>query len=148
MIVHRMGVPGRDGGMFSVPGGENIGLTRGLSLAARQAAFDFAVFLTDPTQAAEFSIQTGFNATRQSAFETPEIQQHIAQNPQVGLPREIMASAQKELALQNLAEVRDILPNYFGAVFNGRTDDRAKSMIPRFHCATWPWRSGQPTRKL
>ena len=115
-----MGIPGKEPGTsYSVPGGGNIYLVSGLTDAERQAAFDFAVFLTDPGRAADFSIQTGYIATRTSAFDEDSMREYIGENPQAGETRSILASAEKELALQNLGEVRTIFHNYLQAAFNG-----------------------------
>ncbi|MCK5248557.1 MAG: extracellular solute-binding protein, partial [Spirochaetaceae bacterium] len=115
-----MGIPGKQRGTsFSVPGGGNIYLLSGLSDAERKAAFDFAVFLTDPAKAADFSIRTGYIATRFSAFNQPAMKEYIKTNPQAGEIREILSSAGKELSLQNLGQVRSIFHNYLQAAYNG-----------------------------
>lgn len=116
-------IPGpQPGNGFSVPGGGNLYMSAGLSAAEQQVAFDFARFLTEPERAADFSIQTGYIATRSSAFEVPAMQQYIAENPQAGESLNILANAGKELAVQNLGEVRTIFHNYLQAAFNGEID--------------------------
>ena len=121
-----MGIPGKKRGTsFSVPGGGNIYLLSGLSDAERQAAFDFAVFLTDPAKAADFSINTGYIATRFSAFDQPAMKEYIAANPQAGENRGILSSAGKELSLQNLGQVRSIFHNYLQAAYNGEMSPAA-----------------------
>jgi sn-glycerol 3-phosphate transport system substrate-binding protein len=112
-------IPGPDGGGYSVPGGGNLYMTSGLSDAQKQAAFEFAVFLTEPARAANFSIQTGYIATRESAFAQESMQTYISENPQAGQTRDVLATAGKELAVQNLGEVRNIFHNYLQAAYNG-----------------------------
>jgi sn-glycerol 3-phosphate transport system substrate-binding protein len=115
-----MGIPGKQRGTsFSVPGGGNLYMVSGLTDAERQAAFEFAVFLTDPARAADFSIQTGYIATRSSAFEDAAMKEYVSTNPQAGETRSILAAAGKELALQNLGQVRSIFHNYLQAAING-----------------------------
>ena len=115
-----MGIPGkRRGTSYSVPGGGNLYLVSGLTDAERQAAFDLAVFLTDPARAADFSIQTGYIATRSSAFEDAAMKEYVAANPQAGETRSILADGGKELSLQNLGQVRSIFHNYLQAAYNG-----------------------------
>ncbi len=116
------GIPGRNGGSYSVPGGGNLYMIAGLSEAEKQAAFDFAVFLTEPSRAADFSIRTGFIGSREAAFAEPAMQTYIAENPQAGETREILAQAGKELSVQNLGEVRNIFHNYLQAAYNGEQD--------------------------
>jgi sn-glycerol 3-phosphate transport system substrate-binding protein len=113
------GIPGPDGGSYSVPGGGNIYMTAGLSDAQKQAAFDFAVFITEASRAANFSIQTGYIATRASAFGEDVMQEYISENPQAGQTRDVLATAGKELAVQNLGEVRNIFHNHLQAAING-----------------------------
>lgn len=121
-----MGIPGKSrGSSFSVPGGGNIYMVAGKSEAEQQAAFDFAVFLTDPARAADFSINTGYIATRASAFDVPAMMEYVAANPQAGETRGILADAGKELALQNLGQVRSIFHNYLQAAYNGEMSAQA-----------------------
>ena len=114
-----MGIPGPDGGTSSVPGGGNIYMVAGMDEAEAQAAFDFAVFLTRPENAAEFSVQTGYIATGVKAASDPVMRAYAADNPQVADVQEALASAGKELSLQNLGEVRNIFHNYLQAAYNG-----------------------------
>ncbi|HKK48906.1 MAG TPA: ABC transporter substrate-binding protein [Alkalispirochaeta sp.] len=119
------GIPGPDGGSYSVPGGGNIYMTAGLSEAQKQAAFDFAVFITEASRAADFSIQTGYIATRESAFGEEAMQAYISQNPQAGQTRDVLATAGKELSVQNLGEVRNIFHNHLQAAINGDMEPAA-----------------------
>lgn len=115
-----MGVPGVvPGTQYSVPGGGNLYITAGLDERTRRVAFDFATFLTRPENTAAFSIQTGYIATRDSAFDEPEMKAFIAEHPQAGETRDILEFAGKELALQNLGEVRSIFHKYLQAAING-----------------------------
>lgn len=100
-------------------------MTAGLSEAQKQAAFDFAVFITEASRAADFSIQTGYIATRESAFGEEAMQAYISQNPQAGQTRDVLATAGKELSVQNLGEVRNIFHNHLQAAINGDMEPAA-----------------------
>ena len=127
-----MAIPGRNGGGYSVPGGGNIYLVSGLSEAEKRAAVDFAVFLTSPERAADFSIQTGYIATRKTAFTVKTMQRYIAENPQADQTRAVLEQAGKEMSLQNLAEVRTIFHNHIQSAFNGEeTPSRAMAQAQR-----------------
>jgi sn-glycerol 3-phosphate transport system substrate-binding protein len=116
-------IPGpQPGAGYSVPGGGNLYMSAGLSEAQQEAAFAFARFLTETERAADFSIQTGYIATRSSSFEVPAMEAYIAENPQAGESLGILANAGKELSLQNLGEVRTIFHNYLQSAFNGEID--------------------------
>ena len=115
-----MGIPGRkEGSEYSVPGGGNIYMIAGMDEAEKKAAFDFALFMTDASRAARFSIATGYIATRKSSLEDSEMKAYIADNPQVDDVRNVLAQAGKEFALQNLGEVRNIFHKYLQSAFNG-----------------------------
>lgn len=113
-------IPGPDSGAgFSVPGGGNLYLTAGLSEAEKKAAMEFALYLTTPEKVADFSIHTGYIATRLSAFDTAAMKEYIAEYPQAGESRNILSQAGKELAIQNLGEVRTIFHSKIQAAING-----------------------------
>ena len=113
-------VPGpKAGSAASVPGGGNIYMIAGMSDAEKQAAFDFAVFLTGASRAAEFSIKSGYIATSKSAAEDPAMKAYAAENPQVAQVQEALAKAGKELSLQNLGEVRTIFHSAIQSAYNG-----------------------------
>jgi len=113
-------IPGpKPGKGYSVPGGGNLYLTAGLSEAEKKAAMAFALFLVSPENAADFSIETGYIATRSSAFETSAMKDYVALYPQAGQSLEILAQAGKELSLQNLGEVRTIFHSKIQAAING-----------------------------
>lgn len=114
-----MGMPGTVKPYASVPGGGNLYITAGLSDAEEQAAFDFAVFLTDPEREAEFSKATGYIVPRYSAAETKTMQDYFAEVPQALDAMKALEYAEKELALQNLGEVRGIFHKYLQSAING-----------------------------
>ncbi len=47
----------------------------------REAALRFARFLTEPERAADWSIRTGYIATRPEAYETPSMREYVAEIP-------------------------------------------------------------------
>lgn len=121
-----MGIPGKNGKSYSVPGGGNLYVTKGLTDAQARASVEFAIFLTSPEKVANFSINTGYIATRGSAFDTKALRDYISVNPQAGEARGILENAGKELAVQNFGEVRNIFHKYIQAAYNGEmTADEA-----------------------
>lgn len=116
------GVPGKDGGSYSVTGGGNMYLVAGIDDATAQAAWDFVQWLTAPEQTVDWSIQTGYYNTRDSGFELPAWQDYIAENPQAEESRLMLDSAAREFSVQSLADVRTILHTEILAVLNGEKD--------------------------
>ena len=115
-----MGVPGKKPGTgYSVPGGGNLYMVAGADEAQKKAAYDFAVFITEASRAADFSIATGYIATRKSSMGDAAMKAYVAENPQVMQVQDVLADAGKEFAIQNLGEVRTIFHKYLQAAFNG-----------------------------
>lgn len=117
-----MGVPGKDGGSYSVTGGGNLYLVEGIDEATAAAAWDFVQWLTSPEQTVDWSINTGYYNTRDSGFELPAWQEYATANPQVDEARSMLDSAVREFSVQSLADVRNVLHTQILAVLNGETD--------------------------
>jgi sn-glycerol 3-phosphate transport system substrate-binding protein len=114
-----MPLPGKKPGTYaSVPGGGNLYMLKDAPADQKQAAFKLVQFLTQPERVADFSIKTGYIATRKSAYDTPAMKDTIAKAPQAGQTRDVLQYAGKELMTQNLAKVRDIFQNYLQLAFN------------------------------
>ncbi|MEW5869809.1 MAG: ABC transporter substrate-binding protein [Chloroflexota bacterium] len=115
-----MAYPGKEAGTYaSVPGGGNFYILKGAPQAEQDAAWLFIQFLTSPELAADFSIQTGYIASRASAFDTEAMKAYVAKVPQALQARDALKYAQGELAIQDLGEVRGIFHSYIQKAFNG-----------------------------
>ncbi len=115
-----MPVPGKKPGTFAtVPGGGNLYILKGAPKEQQDAAWEFIKFLTQPEYVANFSINTGYIATRQAAYETPAMKDYLQKVPQAAKIRESLQYAGKEFAVQNLGEVRNIFHKYLQAAYNG-----------------------------
>lgn len=114
-----MGVPGKDGGQFSVTGGGNLYMMAGIDDATAQAAWDFVAWLTEPAQTVDWAINTGYFNTRESGFELDAWTEYAAANPQVDQARETIDFAVREFSVQSLAQVRDVFHAQVLAVLNG-----------------------------
>lgn len=115
-----MAVPGKNPGTFAtVPGGGNLYILKGAPKEQQDAAWEFIKFLTQPEIVADFSINTGYIATRQAAYETAAMQEHFQEVPQAAQIRDFLQYAGKEFAVQNLGEVRNIFHKYLQAAYNG-----------------------------
>jgi len=114
-----MAIPGKKTGTYaSVPGGGNLYMLKGVPEIQQQAAFKFIQFLTEPARAADFSIQTGYIAARKSSYDTDVMKSYIQKVPQAASARDALQYAGKELAVQNLGEVRTVFHKYLQAAFN------------------------------
>jgi len=116
-----MPVPGKKKGTYaSVPGGGNLYILKKASAEEKKAAFKFALFLTEPQRAADFSINTGYIATRKSAYSTDAMAAYLNKVPQAGSTRDALKYAGRELSVQNLGKVRNIFHKYLQAAFNSK----------------------------
>jgi sn-glycerol 3-phosphate transport system substrate-binding protein len=115
-----MPVPGKETGTYaSVPGGGNMYILDGATQQEKDAAWKFIQFLTTPDNAADFSIKTGYIATRQSAYDTQAMKDYIAKVPQAAATRDALKYAQAEFAVQDLGEIRTSFNDYLQKAFNG-----------------------------
>ena len=115
-----MAYPGKEEGSYaSVPGGGNFYILKGAPQEQQDAAWKFIEFLTSPELAADFSIQTGYIASRTSAYETDALKAYAAKVPQALQARDALQYAEGELAIQDLGEVRGIFHSYIQKAFNG-----------------------------
>ncbi len=121
-----MPLPGKKPGTYaSVPGGGNLYIMKGAPADQQAAAFKFIEFLTQPDNVANFSINTGYIATRKSAYETTAMKDYIAKVPQAAETRDVLKYAGKEMSLQDLGKVRDIYQNYLQEALNGKMTPEA-----------------------
>lgn len=115
-----MPYPGKEEGTYaSVPGGGNFYIMKDAPQEQKDAAWKFIEFITSPELAADYSIQTGYIASRMSAYDTPAMQEYTAEVPQALQARDALQYAEGELDIQNLGQVRSIFHNYIQKAFNG-----------------------------
>ncbi len=115
-----MPIPGKQAGTFaSVPGGGNFYILKDVPAAQQEAAWKFIEFVTRPQYVADFSINTGYIATRASAYDTEAMQSYTAEVPQALAARDALQYAGAELSTQNLGQVRNIFHDYLQRAYNG-----------------------------
>ena len=115
-----MPLPGKEAGTYAtVPGGGNLYIMNGVDQAQQDAAWAFIEFLSRPENMADYSINTGYIASRASAYETEAMQSYLEDAPQAAAMRDSLEYAGAELSLQNLGEVRNIFHSYLQAAYNG-----------------------------
>ena len=118
---------------FGAPtGGGNFYLLKGADPAKRDAALEFIKWMTTPEMAARWSIDSGYVATRESAWETPAMQEYTNQYPQALTARDQLQYAQAELPLYALQEIKDIVSKAEQDIVLGRaTADEALTEAQR-----------------
>jgi sn-glycerol 3-phosphate transport system substrate-binding protein len=115
-----MALPGQEADTYAtVVGGGNLYIMDGVPQEQKEAAWRFIEFLTDAERAADFSVQTGYIAARQSSYDTDIMKEHITAVPQAGEAKDVLQYAGAEFSVQNLGEVRNIFHDYLQQAYNG-----------------------------
>lgn len=100
-------------------GGGNFYITNGISPERQAAAWRFIRFCTSTEQAANWSINTGYVATRESCYETELLKQYYGDFPQALVAYQQLPYAQPELTTYNAAEMWRILNDNIQAAVTG-----------------------------
>ncbi|MUK87374.1 extracellular solute-binding protein [Ornithinibacillus sp. L9] len=110
----------------SPTGGGNIYLFKDVPEENRDAAIKFIEFLTEPERVAQWSIDTGYVATRESAYETDKLKKYVEEFPAALVAREQLEYSDSELATYQNGEVQKILNDNIQSILTGdRTVDEA-----------------------
>ena len=100
-------------------GGGNFYISSGISEDRVQAAWKFIKFATATERAAQWSLDTGYVATRQSCFDTDLIKNYYAEVPQAAVAYEQLPYAKPELTTYNAAEIWRVLNDNIQAAVVG-----------------------------
>lgn len=109
-------------------GGGNFYISSGLSEERVQAAWKFIKFATETQRAAQWSLDTGYVATRESCFETDLLKNYYEELPQAKVAYEQIPYSAPELTTYNAAEIWRVLnDNIQAAVVGDLTPQEALS---------------------
>ena len=100
-------------------GGGNFYISSNISEDRVQAAWKFIKFATSTDRAAQWSLDTGYVATRQSCFDTDLIKDYYAEVPQASVAYEQLPYAKPELTTYNAAEIWRVLNDNIQAAVVG-----------------------------
>lgn len=108
------------GKQYGAPtGGGNFYIASGISQERQDAAWKFIKFACSTEHAAQWSIDTGYVATRESSFETDLLKDYYASFPQAKVAYEQLEFAQPELTTYSAAEMWRILNDNIQAAITG-----------------------------
>lgn len=114
-------LPAKDS--FGSPtGGGNFYIFKGVSEERQQAAFDFIKWMTDDERVAQWSIDTGYVATRPSAYETERMKAYAEEFPYCLVARDQLEYGYAELSTYNQAEVQKAIDDAISYVMTGQQD--------------------------
>ena len=103
----------------SVLGGGNIYIFKGASPDQQAAAFKFAKFMTSDAILADWSIQTGYVAPRDAAWETPALKAYTEKVPEALVARDQIPVSVPEFSTHENARTTQILNDALGAALTG-----------------------------
>ena len=107
----------------SPTGGGNFYLFKGVPEEQTQAAYTFIKWMTsDPERVAQWSIDTGYVATRPEAYETERMKQYTADFPQALVARDQLEYGHAEFSVYDQGAVQDILDTAIESVMTGASD--------------------------
>lgn len=99
----------------SATGGANFYIFDGISEEKLAATWKFIRWMTEPERAAQWSIDTGYVATRQSCFDLDIMKEYLAKIPQAKTAGDQLIYAGSELMLYDNTRCWDILKNAIDA---------------------------------
>lgn len=109
-------------------GGGNFYISNGIPMERVEAAWRFIKFATSTERAAQWSLDTGYVATRQSCFETQLLKDYYEKLPQAKVAYEQIPIAKPELTTYSAAEIwRTLNDNIQSAVTGEATAQEALS---------------------
>lgn len=114
-------------------GGGNFYISNGISKERAQAAWKFIKFATSTERAAQWSLDTGYVATRESCYETDLIKNYYKEVPQAAVAYQQLPYAKPELTTYNASEVWTILNDNIQAAVVG--DVTAKEALDQAQTA-------------
>jgi sn-glycerol 3-phosphate transport system substrate-binding protein len=108
-------------GFGAATGGGNMYMLKGIPADHQAAAWKFIQFMTSADIQADWSINTGYIASRQSAYDTLEMKNHIAMVPLSAIPQKGLQYAGPELATHDNAQIQKFLGDAVQAVLTGKS---------------------------
>ena len=109
----------------SPTGGGNFYLFKKTTPEERKAALEFVKWLTAPERAADWSMATGYVATRPDAYDTPKLKAYAAEFPQAVVARDQFKFATPELSTFQTGRVRKALDDAIQAALTGQKTPEA-----------------------
>lgn len=104
----------------SPTGGGNFYVFKKTTPEERKAALAFVKWMTTPERAADWSMATGYVATRADAYETPKLKAYASEFPPAVVARDQFQYATPELATFQTGRVRKLLDDAIQASLTGQ----------------------------
>ncbi len=106
-------------------GGASLIIPKGLSEDQKKASFKLIKWLTSPTVSGEWSRFTGYFAPNKAAYDTPEMKEFMAKNPDAQVAIDQLVYARPWFATYNTVAVRKTLEDEMQAILSGKKEPAA-----------------------
>lgn len=103
----------------SATGGANLYIFKDIDEKKQEAAWKFIRWITEPERAAQWSIDTGYVATRKSAYDTDRMKDYLAKVPQAATAKDQLDYACSELRVHNNQRALQALKQGVDAAMTG-----------------------------
>jgi len=103
-------------------GGGNMYILKGIPADHQAAAWKFIQFMTSVDIQADWSINTGYVASRQSSYDTQAMKDYIAKVPQAAVAAAGLKYAGPELATHDNAQIQKFLGDAVQAALTGKSN--------------------------
>lgn len=103
-------------------GGGNMYMLKGIPADHQAAAWKFIQFMSSTEIQADWSINTGYIAARQSSYDAQAMKDYLAKTPQAAIGRDYLKYAGAEQATHNNAQVQKFLGDAVQAALTGKSD--------------------------
>jgi sn-glycerol 3-phosphate transport system substrate-binding protein len=103
----------------SPTGGANLYVFKTGDAAKERAAAEFAKWMSDPEQAAEWSIATGYVGSSEAAYDTPAMKAYVASFPAAVVARDQLAHYTRSLGLHGNGRATAALSDAIQAALTG-----------------------------
>ena len=104
----------------SPTGGGNLYVFKSRDKDKQQAAVDLVKWLSEPEQAARWSIETGYIATSPQAYETDAMKKYVADFPEALVARDQLEAAVPELSTHEEGRMLELVNNEVASAMTGQ----------------------------
>ena len=100
-------------------GGGDFHIFREIPEQNQEAAWEFIKFMTNPENAAYWSVESGYVAVREDSYEVPLLAEHVENQPARAVARDQLEYAHPKMSAVGYQQIRQILTDILDEVMEG-----------------------------
>lgn len=106
---------------YAVPvGGGDFHISRGIPKSHQDAAWEFIKFMTNPENAAYWSIQSGYICINKKGLELPAMKAYLAKYPNAAVAQAQLAYSHPKIMAPNFQRIRKVFTTNLDAMMQGQ----------------------------